>query len=65
MNIGLRDLEQLIEQNKREPEDDKEPYIMKHSISKVDDGRLRFSILFTSKYLMQTGKDWVLCVKYI
>ena len=45
MNIGLRDLEQLIEQNKREPEDDKEPYIMKHSISEDDDGRLRFFIL--------------------
>jgi hypothetical protein len=65
-NIGLRDLEQLIEENKAEPEDDKEPYILKHSVSEDDDGRLRFSILFTSKYLiktfMQEGKDWVLCV---
>ena len=38
----------------------------KHSISEYDDGRRRFSILFTRKYLMktfmQTGKDWVLCV---
>ena len=65
-NIGLRDLEQLIEENKAEPEDDKEPYILKHSVSEDVDGRLRFSILFTSKYLiktfMQEGKDWVLCV---
>ena len=65
-NIGLRELEELIETNKLEPEDDKEPFIVKHSITEDTDGRLRYSILFTSKYLvekfMQSGKNWVLSV---
>ena len=65
-NIGLRDLEKLIEDTKEEPSDNKEPFVVNHSISEDADGRLRFSILFTSKFLMEKfmkpGGDWVLSV---
>ena len=65
-NIGLRDLEDLIENTSKVPEDRNEPYVVKHSVGEDPDGRLRYSIMFASKHLiekfMKPGEDWVLSV---
>ena len=63
-NIGLGELEDLIENNSEEPEDPTDPYVIKHVVEEDETGRLRFSILFSSKDLidkyLKSGKRWML-----
>jgi hypothetical protein len=65
-NIGVRELEDLIESCSIEPEDPTDPYVIKHVVEEDETGKLRYSVMFSSKKLMNTymrpGKNWVLSV---
>ena len=64
-SIGLREFEELITKFSAEPEDQDEPFVVKHTKPVEDkDGKLRYSVMFSSRNLiksqMNPGKPWVL-----
>ena len=62
--IGLREFEEMIEEYSAEPEDPKEPFVVTSLVEEDKDGKLRYSVMFSSAYLIKTymksGKDWVM-----
>ena len=62
--IGLREFEDIIEGYSEEPEDPKEPFIVTSVVEQDKNGKLRYSVMFSSAYLIKTymkpGKDWVM-----
>ena len=64
--INLQEFEDLIKQNSVVPEDPTEPYIVKSKVEEDDNGKLRYSVMFSSKKLIETymkpGKNWVFSV---
>ena len=61
--IGLRKFEDIIAQFSEEPEDATEPFIVTYLVEEDNTGKLRYSVMFVSKHLIQTymkpGKNWL------
>ena len=62
--IGLKEFEEIIKQYSVEPEDSTEPFIVKSLVEEDEAGNLRYSVMFSSKHLIQTymqpNKKWLL-----
>ena len=62
--IGLREFEDIIVQFSEEPEDPNEPFIVTYLVEEDNTGRLRHSVMFSSRHLIQTymkpEKNWLL-----
>ena len=52
--IGLKEFEEIIKQYSVEPEDSTEPFIVKSLVEEDEAGNLRYSVMFSSKHLIQT-----------
>ena len=64
--IGLREFKDLIESHSAEPDDPAEPFIVRSKVDEDETGKLRYSVMFSSRSLIQShmksGKDWLLSV---